>query len=268
MSEEDGTLPGIDVTRPSIARVYDYLLGGKDNYIVDRELGDVFIKKIPGARIIAYDNRRALVRAVREMSRAGVRQFIDVGSGLPTADNVHQVARRHAEDPRVVYVDNDPMALAHARALLEGDGLTTVIDADLRDPAGIRDHEATRELLDFDEPVAVVLSGILHHLNDDEDPAGVMRYWRESVAPGSFFLITHFRRAEGTEAARLEEILQSSLGRGRWRTDAELHALFDGLILLAPGIVPSARWRPEPGAENAELTSWQLLIATGLAVKP
>ncbi|MDT0343520.1 SAM-dependent methyltransferase [Streptomyces litchfieldiae] len=269
MADEGVVIPGVDASKPSIARVYDYLLGGKDNFAVDRELGDVFRTQLPGASVIAHDNRRAMVRAVAEIAAAGVRQFIDIGSGLPTADNVHQVAQRHAPEARVVYVDNDPVVLAHGRALLEENDRTTVIRGDLRDPATIRDHEATRRLIDFDQPVAVILSAILHHLNDDEDPAAVMRFWREAVPSGSHVFVSHFRRAGGPEADRLEDILQRSLGRGRWRTDEEIGALMTGLTLLPPGITPAALWRPGPGHDpEAELTVWQQLIAAALAVKP
>ncbi|MEV1008312.1 SAM-dependent methyltransferase [Streptomyces sp. NPDC049881] len=262
-----GPVPGIDVTRPSIARVYDALLGGKDNYAVDRELADVFITRIPGARVIAFDNRRALARAIAAMSAAGIRQFIDVGSGLPTADNVHQVAQRHAPDSRVVYVDNDPVVLAHGRALLAEDERTVVITGDLRDPATITEHEETRALIDFGQPVGVVLSAILHHVNDDEGPRELVRHWREAVPSGSHLYISHFRSENDPESARLEGILQESLGRGRWRTDEELAELFEGLTLLEPGIAPCALWRPE-GEGTPELTAWQRLIAAGLAVKP
>ncbi|WP_240796355.1 SAM-dependent methyltransferase [Streptomyces sp. RFCAC02] len=265
-AQDPVVVPGIDVTKPSIARVYDHLLGGKDNYAVDRELSDVFITRIPGARIIAFDNRRALVRAVGAMSEAGIRQFIDIGSGLPTADNVHQVAQRHAPESRVVYVDNDPVVLAHGGALLAENERTVVVQGDLRDPAGVLEHDEVRELIDFGRPVGVVLSAILHHVNDDEDPRALMRVWREGVPSGSHFYISHFRSERDEESARLEAILQQSLGRGRWRTDEEILGLFEGLDLLEPGILPCALWRTD--AAEAELTSWQRLIAGGLAVLP
>ncbi|MFR9723645.1 SAM-dependent methyltransferase [Streptomyces sp. MS19] len=260
-------MPGIDVTRPSIARAYDAILGGKDNYAVDRELADAIVTQLPGAQVIAFDNRRVLARAIAAMSAAGVRQFIDIGSGLPTADNVHQVAQRHAPESRVVYVDNDPVVLAHGRALLAENDRTTVITGDLRDPAAIIGHEDTRRLIDFGQPVAVVLSAILHHLNDDEDPLALARYWRDAVPSGSHVYISHFRSENDPGSARLEAILQQSLGRGRWRTDAEIEELFEGLTLLEPGIVPCALWRPE-GEGVPELSEWQRLIVAGLAVKP
>ncbi|MFG3250410.1 SAM-dependent methyltransferase [Streptomyces sp. NPDC048187] len=269
-----GESSSIDSTRPSIARVYDYLLGGKDNYAVDREIGDVFKRDLPGSVAIAFANRAALTRAVGELvTTAGVRQFIDLGSGLPTADNVHQVAQRRAPGTRVVYVDTDPQVLVHGRALLEENDRTRVVPVDVRDPEAIRNHPDTRELIDFDRPVAVMFSAVLHHVNDEEDPAGIVRYWRDELPSGSHFFVSHFRSGNNPETAEAEKVLQGTFGRGRWRTDAEIEALLDGLEILEPGIVPAPLWRPEPargpvsdGAER-ELTVWEHLIAAGMARK-
>ncbi|MFD7508943.1 SAM-dependent methyltransferase [Streptomyces sp. NPDC059853] len=264
----DEAIPGIDLSRPSIARTYDYLIGGKDHYAVDREFGDEFIVKLPGAVQIAIDNRQALVRAVGDIAaHTGIRQFIDFGSGLPTADNVHQIAERHTSQARVVYIDNDPIVLAHGRALLAENAQTTVLQADIRDPRAIKENPELLRFIDFGRPVGVILSAVLHHLNDDEDPYGVMRYWREAVPSGSYFFISHFRSRRDQESAKLEELLQGSLGRGRWRTDEEIAALFDGLDILEPGILPAAEWRPRL-EHRSELTVWQQLIVAGLAVKP
>ncbi|MFB7599077.1 SAM-dependent methyltransferase [Streptomyces sp. NPDC056160] len=255
----------IDPGKPSIARVYDYLLGGKDNYAVDREIGDVFKRDLPGSVAIAFANRSALTRAVAQIATTtGVRQFIDLGSGLPTADNVHQVAQRYAADSRVVYVDMDPQVLVHGRALLEQDERTRVIAADVRDPEGVRNHPDTLELIDFDRPVAVVFSAILHHVNDEEDPAGIVRYWREQVPSGSYFFVSHFRSGRNPETVEAEKVLQQTFGRGRWRTDEEIASLLDGLEILDPGIVPASLWRPDG---ERDLTVWERLIAAGLARK-
>lgn len=264
----------IDPTKPSIARVYDYLLGGKDNYAVDRQVGDVFKRDLPGSVAIAFANRAALTRAVREIATTTqVRQFIDLGSGLPTADNVHQVAQRHAPASRVVYVDTDPQVLVHGRALLEANDRTRVVAADVRNPEGIRSHPDTRELIDFDAPVAVMFSAILHHVNDEEDPAGIVRYWSEQVPSGSYFFVSHFRSGNNAETAEAEQVLQKTFGRGRWRTDEEIESLLNGLEILAPGIVPAPLWRPDTtdnawaGSGDRELTVWERLIAAGLARK-
>jgi hypothetical protein len=264
---EGVVIPGVDTTRPSIARTYDYLLGGKDNFAVDRALGDKFINGLPGSQAIAFDNRGALTRAVREIVRnTSVRQFIDLGSGLPTSDNVHQVAQGHAPETKVVYVDNDPVVLAHGRALLAENENTVVFQADLRDPKSIYDSPETRALIDFDKPVAIILSAVLHHLNDDEDPAAVVQFWKDRVPAGSYFFISHFRSENDPRSAEMQQLLQGSLGRGRWRTDEEILALFgDGLTVLAPGIVPSVEWRPDRPVDD--LSDWSRLIAAALAVK-
>jgi len=265
----------IDQTRPSLARIYDYLLGGKDNYAVDRAIGDRFKNDLPGSVDIAHSNRATLVRAVRDISvTTGIRQFIDLGSGLPTADNVHHVAQRHAPGSHVVYVDNDPIVLAHGRALLEENEDTVVLQADARDFEAIRHHPDTTQLIDFEEPVAVIMSAILHLVNDDEDPAGIVRYWREQVPSGSHFFISHFRSGDNPETAEAEAMLLDNFGRGRWRTDKEIHTLFDGLEILEPGIVPCVAWRPDAaegvphiGPAHHEPTVWERLIVAGLARK-
>ncbi|KUN29969.1 SAM-dependent methyltransferase [Streptomyces antibioticus] len=262
----------IDPSKPSIARVYDYLLGGKDNYAVDREIGDVFKRDLPGSVAIAFANRAALTRAVREIARTtGIRQFVDLGSGLPTADNVHQVAQRHAPESRVVYVDTDPQVLVHGRALLEDNDQTRVVAVDVRNPEAIRTHPDTVQMIDFERPVAVIFSAILHHVNDDEDPAGIVRYWRDHVVSGSYFFISHFRSGNNPETAEAEAVLQQTFGRGRWRTDAEIAALLDGLEILDPGIVAASLWHPDDDAmdigQRRELTVWEHLIAAGLARK-
>lgn len=269
----------VDPNTPSIARVYDYLLGGKDNYPVDQEIGDHFKINLPGSVSIAFGNRQALVRAVRDIARSGVKQFIDLGSGLPTADNVHQIAARYTEGAKVVYVDNDPIVLAHGRALLATDENTTVVQADVREPERIRDSAEVARLIDFDEPVAMVFSAILHHLNDDEDPNGVVNYWRDQIPSGSQVFISHFRSGGNAETEAAEQKLQSTFGRGRWRTDDEIRALYGDLEILEPGIVPAVLWRPDApdandtavstiGTPERELTVWDQLIVAGLARKP
>ncbi len=260
--------PGVDVSRPSIARTYDYLLGGSENYAVDRALGDKFIKDLPGSQAIAYDSRGALMRAVEHLvTEAGVDQFLDLGSGLPTADNVHQVAQRHRPEAHVVYVDNDPIALAHGRALLTDNDRTAVVDGDVREPASILKGVEATGLIDFDRPVAVMFSAVLHHVNDDEDPQGLVRFWADRIAPGSHVYISHFWDTDDERSTRLQELLQGSLGRGRWRTTDEILGLFgDHLDVVPPGLVPAAEWHP--AGDPGELTDWQRLIAAALAVKP
>jgi SAM-dependent methyltransferase len=256
-----------DVNKPSIARTYDYLLGGKDNFAVDRAFGDRFITELPGSTVIAHDNRGALVRAVQQIiTHTPVRQFIDLGSGLPTADNVHQVAQRYVPEAKVVYVDNDPIVLAHGRALLAENENTAVIQADLREPKAIYEHPDTNALIDFDQPVGIIFSATLHHVNDDEDPAGLVRFWYDRIPSGSHVFISHFRSENDPRSQELEQVLQGSLGRGRWRTDEQILALYgDGFTVLEPGLVPSVQWRNREPVE--ELTDYQRLIAAVLAVK-
>ena len=268
-----GSRVEVDQTRPSSARVYDYLLGGKDNYAVDRAVGDRFKYGLPGSVAMAHANRRAVVRGVHAMAaEAGIRQFVDLGSGLPTADNVHQVVQRHAPGSRVLYVDNDPIVLAHGRALLAENADTEVVAGDVRRSEAVREHPDTVRLIDFDRPVGVVLAGVLHHLDDHEDPAGVVAYWRDQVPAGSHFLISHFRIGDHREGREAEQQLQSAFGRGRWRTGEEIAALFAGLDLLPPGIVPASQWRPDDDPADcprigADTGVWEQLIVTGLAAK-
>ncbi len=185
---------------------------------------------------------------------------------------MHQVAQRYAPESRVVYVDTDPQVLVHGRALLEENDRTRVVPVDVRDPEQVRTRPETLELIDFGRPVAVMFSAILHHVNDDEDPAGIVRDWREHVPSGSYFFVSHFRSGNNPETAEAEKVLQGTFGRGRWRTDEEIAALLDGLEILEPGVVPAPLWRPGtadgPWEGERELTVWERLIAAGMARKP
>jgi hypothetical protein len=254
--------PGV----PSIARTYDYLLGGKDNYPVDREIGEIFIRKFPGAVQIALDNRACLVRAVTYMAgELGIGQFIDLGSGLPTADNVHQVAQRAVPGTRVVYVDNDPIVLAHGRAMLAEDEFTAVVRADIRQPEQILSDEAVRDLIDFSRPVAVVASAVLHHLLDEEDPLRVIRAMLDATPAGSCLFVSHFRTLDDPDSAALEAVMLEAFGRGVWRTDEQIGKFFGDMRLAEPGIVPCARWRPD--TDPGELSLYQRLIVGALGSK-
>jgi hypothetical protein len=254
--------PGV----PSIARTYDYLLGGKDNYPVDREIGEIFIKKFPGAVQIALDNRACLVRAVTFIAgELDIDQFIDLGSGLPTADNVHQVAQRANSGAKVVYVDNDPIVLAHGRAMLAEDEQTVVVKADIRRPADILSAPAVRGLIDFDRPVAIVASAVLHHLLDEEDPLGAIRAMCDATPAGSCVFVSHFRTLGDPDSAALEAVMLEAFGRGVWRTSEQIAKFFGDMRLTSPGIVPCAQW-PED-ADPGDLTLYQRLIVAGVGVK-
>ncbi|MFI0423596.1 SAM-dependent methyltransferase [Spongiactinospora sp. 9N601] len=257
MTERETAPPEINTGVPSVARVYDHFLGGKDNFAADRAVVAEVIRAMPpGWRpsTSALDNRAFLRRAVRYLVRvAGVRQFLDIGSGLPTQGNVHQVAQAAHPDCRVVYVDNDPIVLVHARALLARDPGTTVITADIRRPTEILDNPVVRGFIDFQQPVGLLLVGILHHIHDHEDPGGIARRLVAGVPPDSYLAISHFRDPgpehpeESELAARREQIFTERLGVGRWRTQEEIVSFFGDLELVEPGVVPLQEWRPDPG---------------------
>ena len=250
--------PGVDMNAPSIARVYDFFLGGKDNFAVDRAVAEHAVRITPDGPQAAQANRAFLRRVVRFLAaEQGVSQFLDLGSGLPTQGNVHQVAMRHDPQARVVYVDNDPIVLAHGRALLAGDGATTVVQADIRSPEAILQHPQVRQFLDFDRPIGLLLFAILHHLSDDEDPKAVAATLIEGLPSGSYVAISHFRDPgerhpdASRKAHEVERVFNESLGTGRWRTDEEILSFVEGLEVLEPGLVPLAEWRPEPGETAA-----------------
>jgi SAM-dependent methyltransferase len=251
VAEQERVPPGVDPAVPSIARAYDAFLGGKDNFAVDRDLVDATVKVLPEGRGAARANRAFLRRVVRYLvEEVGIEQFIDFGSGLPSQGNVHEVA--HAVNPgvRVVYVDIDPMVLAHARALLAG-GNTTVITADVRQPDEILDHPKVRELIDFERPLGILLFAILHHINDHEAPGGIAARLREVMVPGSHLAISHFYRPtehpdEEERVLATEKLFNERLGTGRWRTREEILGFFGDLELVEPGLVQVRDWKPVP----------------------
>ena len=253
MPEQEWVPQEIDTSVPSIARVYDFMLGGKDNFSVDRQVAKMALEIAPDAPMTAGANRAFLQRAVRFLTEeAGIRQFLDLGSGLPTQGNVHEVAQQYASDSHVVYVDTDPIVLAHGRALLAADGTTTVVQADIREPEAILNNPEVREFIDFDRPVGLLLFAILHHLNDEEEPAGILRRLVDALPSGSYVVLSHFHNP-GTEhpkvaeqSAAAEKLFNERLGTGRWRTREEILAYFHGLELLEPGLVATPLWRPSP----------------------
>ena len=241
---------------PNPARIYDYLLGGKDNFPADREVAEQLLAIAPVARDVVEDNRAFLRRVVQLLTaEAGIRQFIDLGSGLPTQGNVHEIAQEGAAEARVVYVDNDPMVVAHSRALLAGDN-TVAVQADLREPDSILAHPEVRQLIDFDQPIALLLMAILHFVPDDEDPFGIVARFRDALPAGSHVAISHGTRdiparldmspeemaAMGEKVERLYQLTTASLVT---RTHAEVERFFDGFDLLDPGLVEIQRWRPD-----------------------
>ncbi|GAB3690588.1 SAM-dependent methyltransferase [Actinocorallia lasiicapitis] len=237
---------GIDTSVPSFARVYDYFLGGKDNFASDRAVADMVLELVPEAPEVARGNRTAIERAVRWMAGQGITQFVDIGSGLPTASNVHQYARRANPDARVVYVDNDPIVLAHGRALLTEDGVARFVQGDLYEPEKIFGNPELTSLIDPARPLGVILAAIIHHVPDENDPAAVVRRLLEFLAPGSFVILTHLHDLR--DDPRVEEakkILQSGLGGSIFRSPEQILSFMDGLTVLEPGVAYTTSWRPD-----------------------
>jgi SAM-dependent methyltransferase len=268
LPSDNPPLPEVDTTKPSIARVYDYVLGGKDNFAVDRAACEGFLRLVPEARQVALDNRAVLRRAVRYLvAEAGIRQIVDIGSGLPTVGNVHEIAHQTDPNVRVVYVDRDPIVLAHARALLANNDNTAVITADLMDQESIFEHPVTRGYIDAGEPFAILASAILHHLTDDQDPAGVAAGLRGRLPSGGYLLVTNFYDNGDPRARLLERSLQESgVTPGRFRTYAEQIGYFEGLELVEPGLVCANDWRPDQ--DTLEDSPVHDLYCAGLGRKP
>ncbi|MDF5751856.1 SAM-dependent methyltransferase [Spongiactinospora sp. TRM90649] len=253
--------------RPHPARVYDYLLGGKDNFPADRTAAEASLRRAPGLRVAARANRDFLARAVRAALADGVRQFIDIGTGIPTSPNVHELAQGSTPGTRVVYVDNDPIVGAHARALLTSSGETAFLLADVRDPKAILDAPETRDLIDFDRPVGILCIATLHHVPDEDDPQGIIERLVGAVPSGSVLALTHL----GSDLAP-EEAAAIATGAARARVTVlprpreTVGAYFDGLDLLAPGLVRVPDWRPEHAVLPEDLE--QTWIYGGVARKP
>jgi hypothetical protein len=237
----------IDTSRAHPARMYDYYLGGKDNYLVDREAAARVIARAPEVRDIARANRAFLGRVVRFLAaERGISQFLDIGTGKPAGGNVHEVAQEAAPGARVVYVDNDPIVSTHASALLTGTGTTGIVLADLRDPHAILAHPKTRELLDFSQPVALLLIAILHFITASEKPGEIIAAFRDALPSGSYLALSHgtsdFRTQAATDAMQVYNNATSTV---TLRTHQEITALFTGWDLEDPGLVQAPLWRPD-----------------------
>jgi hypothetical protein len=250
-------MPDFDTSVPHIARVYDYWLGGKDNFAADRELGERTLAAYPNLVFSVRANRAFLARAVRFLAaEAGIRQFLDIGTGIPTANNTHQVAQRVAAESRIVYVDNDPIVLSHAQALLKSSpqGVCAYLDADLRDPAAILAKAA--QTLDFSQPVAVMLIAVMHFIGDDDEAAAIVRTLTAACAPGSYVVISHVASDIDTEQQTelVRRLNQSVAEKATMRDRAGVTRLFDGLELVEPRVVRVSEWRPDSDLEAASPT--------------
>jgi len=253
MSEQDPAYPGIDTTTPNVARIYDYLLGGKDNFAADREAARQLLDAIPDVGAIARDNRSFLGRVVRYLAtEGGVRQFLDLGSGLPTQANVHQLAQGvlgFAPGVRVVYVDNDPVVASHGHALLASGDDVAMVSGDLSQPATILGNPDVTALLDLSQPVAVLCTSTLHFIADEAEPHGFIAEYRDHLAPGSYLAITHAIGTEelAQERRGAEAVYRQASSQLHVRSLADVLRFFDGLELIEPGFTWLAEWRPEQG---------------------
>lgn len=271
---EHATSVHIDTTKPSIARVYDAFLNGKDHYEIDRAVLRQVLQIAPEARHIARDNRDFLIRVTRFIAgQTGITQFLDCGSGLPTAENTHQVAQRIQPDARVVYIDNDPSVIIHGRVLLEENDRTHFIAADIFEPHRIIHDETVRRHLDFAQPIALFQIGTLHHYNGERSPQSIMQEYIEALPSGSYVALSHFFDPEtGDEysslARKIEQVLlHSPMGKGVFRTRGEIEGMLTGLELVEPGLTRCADWWPD-GPRIKPLLPVQHCIAGAVGRKP
>jgi hypothetical protein len=267
--DDESPVPGVrfDTSVPNVARIYDYILGGKDNYAADRKAAEELLRVLPDVEVACRENRDFLRRAVRFVAGQGVRQFIDIGSGLPTAENTHQVAQAVSPESKVVYVDYDPVVVTHARALLEPRPNVAVLDASLQRPGMIVGSETTRNLIDFTKPVAILLVAVLHFIRDDEDPYGIAGILKSVMSPGSYLVISHVTAdsvsREETEAGMA--VYDKASAPVVPRRYDEVLKLFDGTELAAPGLVSISDWRSRRRRAGGPMRS---LIYGGVGCKP
>jgi O-methyltransferase involved in polyketide biosynthesis len=247
---------GIDITRPNVARIYDYMLGGKDNFAVDREAAKQLIAVAPDIAGIVRDNRSFLGRVVRYLAdEAGVRQFLDLGGGLPTRTNVHEMAQSIAPDARVVYVDNDPVVWSHGQALLAHGDRVAMVRADLREPAEVLEHPEVLARLDLDRPVAVLCASVLHFVADEEKPYQIIAQYRDRLAPGSYLAISHGTTGPAEEdrdvVGGVTSVYRQASAQLHVRPLAGIQRFFDGFEMVDPGLVWINEWRPGAGFQPA-----------------
>ncbi len=241
----------VDINQPSIARVYDYFLGGSHNFAADREFGDRMTAAVPGTTWVVRQNRDFLGRAVRYFAGQGIDQFLDIGSGIPTVGNVHEVAAGVLAEPRVAYVDNDPVAIAHSRAILADVPNATIIGADLRDVRALLGRPELRAALDLDRPIGILLAAVLHFVLDDAVAIEIVTELAAAVPAGSYLAISHATaEISQDEAAQVRSLYDRQVAKLALRSRAEIVALFDGLELVPPGVVQTPFWRPDGDLES------------------
>lgn len=254
MTIRDWVPDGTETERPNAARVYDYYLGGSHNFEADREMARRAITLWPDVPKIIRANRAFLHRAIRFIASQGVRQFVDLGSGMPTVGSVHEVARTVTPDARVVYVDIDPVVVAHARMILNGDEYATVINADLCNADGVLGHSGLQRVLDLDEPVAVLMIAVLHFVADERRPARIVAAYRDALAPGSFLALTHATQdgQRPEQASEHRKLYARTATPMTMRSHDEIARLLDGWDLVEPGLVRMPLWRPDSAEELPE----------------
>lgn len=266
--DRPGWVPdGVDITVPNAARVYDYALGGSHNFAVDRQFKDQAEQMWPGVTLLAHANRAYLGRVVRWLVAAGIRQFLDIGSGIPTLGNVHEVAQDSAPQARVVYVDIDPVAVAHSQELLAGNPHAAVVQGDLRQPERILSHPTVTGLLDLSQPTAVLMIAVLHFISDDDAPAGVVARIADAVVAGSYLAISH-----GTVVPEMREqqegvrkLYERTPTSAHPRTAEQVRQILGGWRLVPPGIVPATDWHRDPLEEPEQS---QPAVLAAVAIKP
>jgi hypothetical protein len=250
--------------------MYDYILGGAHNFAVDREVGAKIENAMPGLRDAARVNRAFLARVVRFMVRQGIRQFLDIGSGIPTVGNVHEIAQADAPECRVVYVDRDPVAVAHSELMLQENDRAAVVRADMRDPAAIFASPQASRLLDLDQPIGLLMLLMLHWVPDSDDPLGLMARYREPLATGSYLAITHVTADhQGERLTEATDIIRRSKtpDQVNVRTHSQILELFKGFQLVVPGLVGCAEWRPGGPGDISDTTEMNMLVYAGAGRK-
>jgi SAM-dependent methyltransferase len=265
MEWPDWAPPGVDTERPSVARMWDYLLGGAHNFAIDRQVAEQAIKIKPDIPELVRQARAFMHRAIEFLTSMGVDQFLDIGSGLPTRGNVHEKAQQLNPAAKVVYVDHDPVAIAHGRAILKDNDRVAAIVGDLRDPKAILANPTLRSLIDFDRPVGLLLVGVLHFVFDEYDPKGIVAILRDVLAPGSYLTLQHAttdqQPASTIELVRF--INANSPEPMHWRTRDEISEFFDGFTLVDPGIVFEPQWRTEPSDDGPQVERSTAYAAVG-----
>ncbi|GAA4030752.1 SAM-dependent methyltransferase [Allokutzneria multivorans] len=269
VSTPDWVAAGVDTTTPNVARIYDYWLGGGHNFETDRATADHLERKLPWVRQSVRLNRAFLGRSVRFMLTQGIRQFLDLGAGIPTVGNVHEIAQRELPEARVVYVDKEAVAVAHSELLLAGNDRTAVLHADVRDVAGVLESPQVRRLIDFSEPVGLLCMLLLHWIPDEDDPAGLVHAYQAPLAPGSMLAFTHITadlRPESLTAAT-DEMAARRGDVPHTRSREQVLGLLGDLELVEPGMVGCGNWRPAGPSDIAEDAVWNELLYAGVARK-